>query len=373
MSSEAEASTRDGQAVEGDFALPLFQPLALKSGLSLDQPKVGDTLVWSIDLTRPGDVSIKLPTKLNLSPFTLNAVRHETRPLPADSPLASTKAVVEHFELEVGVYTLEGEALPALTFQASTPQGEARVVVPGPSLQVSEALDPKVEEARALAPPVQVWTKDYSLLYGLGGIVAALLLILMVWKLLRRRRRGRASAPTELAAPRPCDAIALEALNALSQEGLLNEGKRKHYFFRLSEIVRVYLGARFQFEALEATTEELLLRLRDRSTPGLDYASFESWCLLGDQVKFARLVPSDAECKASMELALALVQKTTSAALEAALVQQARASELGVASQKSEGERPGTKAPSAEGSRAAPSSTRASAASTQAPSSESRR
>ncbi len=47
-----------------------------------------------------------------------------------------------------------------------------------------------------------------------------------------------------------------------------SEGLQREFHFRLSEIVRGYLGERFGFDALECTSDELLGRLERSSAPG---------------------------------------------------------------------------------------------------------
>ena len=53
-------------------------------------------------------------------------------------------------------------------------------------------------------------------------------------------------------------------LDALAKENLPGKGEFKLYYFRLSEIVRGYLGELYKIEALESTTPELLAALRSR-------------------------------------------------------------------------------------------------------------
>ena len=57
--------------------------------------------------------------------------------------------------------------------------------------------------------------------------------------------------------PKPAHQRALMSLDALSEAQLPAQGRWREYYFRLSEILRKYLGERFDFDALECTTEEL--------------------------------------------------------------------------------------------------------------------
>ena len=109
----------------------------------------------------------------------------------------------------------------------------------------------------------------------------------------------------------PAHVRARRSLEALLSEDLPSRGKQREFYFRLSEVVRRYLGERFGFDGLDLTTEELLATLRTRPTPGLDFSGFKAFCEEADLAKFAKFQPDAAACKTSIDSALHLVQTTT--------------------------------------------------------------
>ncbi len=296
--------------------LPIWKPPMLEAEVSTDTPFVGQTVVYTLRVAHPPEVSVKLPTKISLEPYILNGVRQSVEPASA-SARASKKlpegVVVERFELDLGIYTLEGGPIPSLTLQVETPEGPAQLVVEGPVLVVQTTTAEEGAEPKALAPPVSLWMPDHTLLHVAGIALGVVLLTLIVWRLVRGFLARRRARPTRALPPRPLDERALSALDALQREGLVAAGKRRLFFFALSEILRAYLGERFAFDALECTTHELLIRLRDRPTPGLDHARFENWCEVGDLAKFARHDPSDAECSDALTEAVQIIRATTAA------------------------------------------------------------
>ena len=72
---------------------------------------------------------------------------------------------------------------------------------------------------------------------------------------------------------------------------LLEKGDVKEFHFRISEVLRRYLGGRLGFEALESTTHELLNALRDRKTEKPALRLVEEFCDINDPVKFAKWIP----------------------------------------------------------------------------------
>ena len=110
--------------------------------------------------------------------------------------------------------------------------------------------------------------------------------------------------------PRQAYDIAREKLNAIVTDDLLRRGHFYEYFVRISEVVREYLGNRYQFYAMDLTTRELLMELRDRPTPGLENAQLRLLLEDADLVKFARLHPSDDQCAQAINTAFRLIETT---------------------------------------------------------------
>jgi hypothetical protein len=109
----------------------------------------------------------------------------------------------------------------------------------------------------------------------------------------------------------------MKALDALAAENLPGRGEFKAYYFRLSEIVRGYLGELYGFEALESTTPELLEALRTRLTPGLPMNELAEFAQASDFIRYAKAQPSLDDCKLHLELAYRIVHATQAAQLPA--------------------------------------------------------
>ena len=108
----------------------------------------------------------------------------------------------------------------------------------------------------------------------------------------------------------PLDVRTREALNALGKENLPAKGQVKEFYFRLSEILRGYLGERYSFEALECTTPELIASLRKLRTPGLPEEDLLRFISESDMVKYAKAEASPESCAQSLAFGYELVKKT---------------------------------------------------------------
>jgi hypothetical protein len=104
---------------------------------------------------------------------------------------------------------------------------------------------------------------------------------------------------------------ALAELEAIRTSQLIAEGHTDEYFDRVSDCVRKYLGARYGFDGLESTTDEMertLARVRP-AVRGLD--TINRFLEEADLVKFARVVPTEADCLESLERGITIVRNTT--------------------------------------------------------------
>ncbi|HHN74835.1 MAG TPA: hypothetical protein ENK10_06350 [Acidobacteria bacterium] len=114
---------------------------------------------------------------------------------------------------------------------------------------------------------------------------AVLLIAAAVWWI--RRRRPRTAAPIPGPPPPPPQTVALDALEALLGEGLLERGRLKAFSVRLAEIAKGYIGAIAGVSLLEKTTSECRPLLRKAGfSPELS-AWLVTWLGELDMVKFA--------------------------------------------------------------------------------------
>ncbi len=96
--------------------------------------------------------------------------------------------------------------------------------------------------------------------------------------------------PQPLLSPRE---VALRDLEELDHSGILERGQYRKYYFRLSEIVRVFLQDEIRLPAVDATTEEIRPYLSQSFFLSSEEINGMTQILVDmDLVKFARFVPS---------------------------------------------------------------------------------
>lgn len=173
---------------------------------------------------------------------------------------------------------------------------------------------PKAEPAIGpLGLPFPVWIQS-AIAFALLGLV-----LVGAYFLVRYLRRKAAAALRKILPKKPYDVAALERMDSLLKREPSTRAEFKALYFGISETLKAYLGDRFEFDARESTTSELLGLLREhKGTPGLGdpvirrvVDLFE----LLDPVKFADVVPSLEGAKAVHREARDLIASTRKAAV----------------------------------------------------------
>jgi hypothetical protein len=139
---------------------------------------------------------------------------------------------------------------------------------------------------------------------GLGVILGGL----VAWLMYRWMKRPRPAAPPP--PPRPPWEVALERLDEVRHAGLLETQRLSDFFDRVNDAVREYLGARFGFDGLESTTDEILRALRRAPHFGVPLPELAGFLQECDLVKFADMTPTLAECERALLEAERVVRST---------------------------------------------------------------
>lgn len=149
------------------------------------------------------------------------------------------------------------------------------------------------ESAPELAPPgdwIALRSQNLLVIGLLAGIAVTAIVALAVATL---RRRPRVALPPPPPAPaRPAWETALEALDQLEADALLDQGAHLEFHTRLSEIVRNWVEGRYGIPAMEMTTREVSRTLNTkRLSVGHVADAIEQILSDTDFVKFANFIP----------------------------------------------------------------------------------
>ena len=171
---------------------------------------------------------------------------------------------------------------------------------------IASADEPK---PMANPPPRQQreeWTALRNTLIAVGA--GALIGAIAVWLLRRWSRRPKPAAPP--APPRPPWEVALERLHEIKHAGLIETARLGEFVDRVSDALRAYLGARYGFDGLESTTDEIVSVLGRAPLGSANMVEIAEFLQVCDLVKFANMTPSAEECAAVLASAEHIVRAT---------------------------------------------------------------
>jgi len=141
-----------------------------------------------------------------------------------------------------------------------------------------------------------------------GLLVLGIAAVPAGWLFLRSRRTQE-----RIRIFKPAHEVAYARLRALIAEGLVEKGRIKEFYGRISGILRHYIEDRFDLRAPERTTEEFLTELRFADALSLSHkrllGNFLTHC---DLVKFARHEPTTEQVQQTFDLVKDFIEKTRS-------------------------------------------------------------
>lgn len=144
--------------------------------------------------------------------------------------------------------------------------------------------------------------------YLLFGLIAALLIAVAVYVLLLKRGRGLLAA---LRGPAdPPHVAAIKQLEKLHTQKLWQSGKSKQYYTGLTDILREYLAGRYNFQAMEMTSAEIIARIRELSVEERASKRLGSLLEVADFVKFAKYEPDAVQNEDAYQDAYYFVEET---------------------------------------------------------------
>lgn len=165
--------------------------------------------------------------------------------------------------------------------------------------------DPKVKPNPPPRSQREEWVlaKQVSIGVLIGAIATAIGLV--IWSWWKRRPK-----PVKLPPKKLPWVQAFEELAEIRESDLLEEGKADIYYERVSNTVRKYLGARYGFDGLERTTDEMKSILRRIRPPIEGFSEIVRFLEDSDLVKFARFMPVESDCKAALARGQSIVHMT---------------------------------------------------------------
>ena len=262
---------------------------------------VGDPIELTISLPAPEDATIILPGSDELAPVEI--IRMDT--LSTGKHELSVRYILSMFE--PGEFKLTD--IPLII--SSPDKIDTLLINPG-SIVVESIIDPADSsgDIRDIHPPVKLaWTLNDLKWYIISAVLLLALLIAGYhYRRYLKIRRGEIAIPVP--PPVPSHVLALKRLEILRIKRLWQNGYLKEYHSELNEIIKEYIGGRYEINALEMTTYDLLEERKKWAPEDKPFRQVKRLLSTGDLVKFARYKTDPHENDKSLETAFSYVDTT---------------------------------------------------------------
>ena len=126
------------------------------------------------------------------------------------------------------------------------------------------------------------------------------------WYLKNRKEEEEPINPELL---RPADEVALEKLDEIKAQKIWKDGKVKEYQTELTDVVREYIGRRFDVQSIEKTSDETLRAMKPLIEKDL-FSKLSKMLQLADLVKFAKWHTTPDENENALTTAYEFVNET---------------------------------------------------------------
>lgn len=155
--------------------------------------------------------------------------------------------------------------------------------------------------------PIWIWDILKWVLLGIGCLILVGVSTFITIYTMRKKRKVIPLDPIVL---RPAEEVALERLTAIQAAKIWQQGKNKQYHTELTDVIRTYIGRRFDIHSTEKTSDETLRAIR----PLIDREIFNElsqMLQLADFVKFAKYQPMADENEKALDAAFHFVRVTS--------------------------------------------------------------
>ncbi|HHL57637.1 MAG TPA: hypothetical protein ENJ14_01700 [Bacteroidetes bacterium] len=202
--------------------------------------------------------------------------------------------------------------IPSYTFQFRH-EGDTAVYEAKTPVQYLNVYTPVVDTSQVFkaikGPIAEPYTFRELLPWILLGLLVVILVVGMIWYIRKRKKKKplfAAKAKPEL----PPHIVAIRKLEELRLAKVWQQGKIKEYYTQLTDIVREYAERRYNFNAPEMTTEEILEELSAKNVNEEVTTKLKATLSLADLVKFAKAKPTPLENDVCLNNCIDFVQET---------------------------------------------------------------
>jgi hypothetical protein len=281
----------------------------LESKVDKAEVTIGDPIHYSLTANMQRRVSLSLPQLgSNLGEFDI--LDYQVTGPSADKGVNEGR-IIQTITYTIAAYDTGVHHIPPMEIRYKTPEGEEKTIsAEGIDIKIRALAPEKAADIKDIKGPLEMvrnWAPYRKALFWMA--LGLFLAVLAFWGIWYYRKKHASMVGENKLTLLPAHEVAIAELKKIG-ETLLANNQIREFYFRLSEIIRQYFSLRYQINALEATTEELIRDLEDQPIPPQPRALILDFLNGCDLVKFAKYVPQRAENEQFYQMAFQIVDNT---------------------------------------------------------------
>jgi hypothetical protein len=262
-------------------------PITINTTIDKAKVTTGDIITYTITMKHALDVIPNTPDFNAISKF--NIIGYPvSEPKEIKTGVFEQKYSVKLRADQIGTYNISPIRIPFKVKEKNTDKyisGEAHsqnITIEVASVLRLQGEPTDIKDIKDIVAVGRDWVPWFF--WGLNIILLTIILYLL-WKYRKKNHPNHIKDEIVLSAHE----IALRELDKLKNKGLLQSGDAREHFFKLSEILRRYLGKRYLFPALDWTTEEITAYFKNQEKIELPTQTEANRILKkSDLIKFAK-------------------------------------------------------------------------------------
>jgi len=259
----------------------------VKNGVpKIQWPQVGDSLAPKVEVIGKSKITTVVP----------------------DSAQPSVQQQIQ--DITISSFDSGYYAIPPFKFVINGDTGSAQLTE-AMMLQVNTVHVDTTKAFKDIKAPIQAPFSWLELLPYIGyGLLALIILGGITYYIIRSMKKQKPVITEKPKVLIPPHTKALEALEKLGLQKLWQEGKIKDYYTGITDILRMYLEERYGINALEMTTDEMMLALKRKDISEGMKQKLRDILVLSDLVKFAKENPLPADHEFCFNSSIDFVNET---------------------------------------------------------------
>jgi hypothetical protein len=275
---------RIGEQVKLDI---YFNYNANQKDLKVQWPSIGDTLTGKVEVVSVSAIDTMIPDKNNPS------------------------NIIQHQQLLISAYDSGYFAIPGFKFMLNNDTNnvlftqtlmlEVHTVPTDTSATKLKDIKPIFNE-----PFNWKWFKNY-IYWGIAAIIL-IVAVILITVYFTKKSNNKIIEPEK---PKiPAHITALASLEKIKETQEWKVGNTKEYYSSISDTIRQYIEERFTVNALESTTDEIMMAFRTQVVDPVSKEKLQQLLQLSDLVKFAKMTPIEVEHAFTLQNAFDFVNGT---------------------------------------------------------------